>query len=136
MFGRRPTGRLLYAWDFAEVRWQKIREIREKLSAATSDASKCPQSFCHNPSRKGTFKAQKAINMLKEYGWICTTLSSGRSTSRNSSRTSPGEQAEGLPDPSCYWWRHGFYSQAWAWEDDLLDEARPHIRSELSGTNV
>ena len=81
MFGRRPTGRLLYAWDFAEVRWQKIREIREKLSAATSDASKCPQSFCHNPSRKGTFKAQKAINMLKEYGWICTTLSSGRSTS-------------------------------------------------------
>ena len=80
MFGLRPTGRLLYAWEFAEVRWHKIREIREKLSAATSDASMCLQSFRDKPSRKGTFKAQKAINMLKEHGWVCIPLSSGKST--------------------------------------------------------
>ena len=127
MFGRRPTGRLLYAWDFAEVRWQKIRELgRFKVSAVVLSQS-ISQGYLQGP--EGHQHAERVwLDLYHTQLWPKHV--------RNSSRTSPGEQAEGLPDPSCYWWRHGFYSQAWAWEDDLLDEARPHIRSELSGTNV
>ena len=75
MFGTRPTGRLYYVWEFAEVRWRKIHEIREKLCAGSLDVSTCLQPFSDRPCRKGVFKIQKAIGILKEDGWVCIALS-------------------------------------------------------------
>ena len=60
------------------MRWIKIREIREKLRTETLDVSACLQSFCDKPSRKGIFKIQKAIDMLKEDSWVCIPLRSCR----------------------------------------------------------
>ena len=93
MFGTRPTGRLYYVWEFAEVRWRKIREIREKLCAGILDVSTCLQSFSDRPCRKGVFKIQKAIDILKEDGWVCIIA---HSSARVRSATHPtlGEAKE------------------------------------------
>lgn len=78
MFGTRPPGRLYYVWEFAEVRWRKIREIREKLHAGISGVSTCLQMFSSPPSHKGVFKIQNAIDVLKKEGWVCIALNSVR----------------------------------------------------------